>query len=144
MGPLFVGLNPAARHPGTDWNNNSTFAKLFDWCDRLNVRHFSFVNVSHKSGVFDRNTIDVPFLMKTVATHNGPVVALGREVAAVMERTRHSFFKMPHPSPLNRLLNDPAYEEMMLDELSTFFRLEEERLKERDRISHKEDELEDG
>lgn len=122
MHPLFVGLNPALKHPGTDWNNNATFAKLFSWCERAEIRYFSFVNVSHKSGVFDRNTIDVPFLMRTINNHDGPVIALGREVASVLARTQSSFFKMPHPSPLNRLLNDAEYEELMIHEMRAFIR----------------------
>lgn len=144
MGPLFVGLNPAAQHPGPDWNSNATFSRIFDWCDKLNIRHFSFVNVSHRSGVFDRNTVDAQFLMKAVYGHNGAVVALGREVASVLARTRVSFFKMPHPSPLNRLLNDKEYEEMMLRELALYLEIENERLKERTRAIEKEEELEPG
>lgn len=130
MMPLFVGLNPS-KHPGADWKNNPSFSKLYDWIERIGIRHFSFVNVSHIGGVFDKNTIDVAFLGQVIDKHNGAVIALGREVAHVLQHMRISHFKMPHPSPLNRLLNDTDYEEEMLYQLKCYLEVEESIRKER-------------
>ena len=123
MGPLFVGQNPSGKHPGADWNNNATFARIFEWCDRMDVRYFSFVNISHKEGMFDRGTIDAQFLMFTLNNNKGPVIGLGREVCQVLQKTGVSFFRAPHPSPLNRLLNDKEFETMMLDSMKQFISL---------------------
>jgi uracil-DNA glycosylase len=37
------------------------------------------------------------------------IVALGKTAAKALSQLGVSFYEMPHPSPRNRLLNDPAY-----------------------------------
>jgi hypothetical protein len=42
------------------------------------------------------------------------VLALGNFVSSVLNKIEVNHFKLPHPSPRNRLLNDKDYERSML------------------------------
>lgn len=50
------------------------------------------------------------------------VIALGNVPSETLTRLGIEHMKMPHPSPRNRLLNDPEYERRMLDECREYVR----------------------
>jgi hypothetical protein len=51
------------------------------------------------------------------------VVALGNFAAEALTKAGIHHFKLPHPSPLNRLINDPVYINRVLSECREFLSL---------------------
>lgn len=47
-------------------------------------------------------------------------IALGNEASKFLEKHNLKHFKLPHPSPRNRQLNDKAFIKQKLDECKTF------------------------
>ena len=81
----------------------------------INVDHFSFVNAAHVRGKCRRQDIDYDFLIGCRVHEYGKVIVLGNFAeGAAMQLGIKNYFKIPHPSGLNRLLNDKEYVRNML------------------------------
>lgn len=79
----------------------------------LGIQHWSFINASY-SRVATTQGIDWEIL--ELARPYTKVVALGNFASAALDRAGIPHYRLPHPSPLNRKLNDPAYEKTVLAE----------------------------
>lgn len=54
------------------------------------------------------NRVDIDFNNRA-SWHFGPVIALGNEASRALSKIKVDHYKLPHPSGLNRLLNDKDY-----------------------------------
>lgn len=96
-------MNPSAKASGT----GNTFSRLNEWVERLDIEEFFFVNTTGKVGKVKKSDIDLDNLSK--ACYNAKVIALGNFASEALEMINVAHFKLPHPSPLNRQINDTEY-----------------------------------
>lgn len=50
------------------------------------------------------------------------IIGLGNHVSSVLEKEGIEHFKIPHPSPLNRKLNDRNYEKQVLEHCKEYLK----------------------
>lgn len=119
---LIVGQNPS-----TKTENNQTLSRLAKWMDFAGVRNWSFVNVGSQPGTFVPTNEDRHFLWRVlkVSSASQPVVALGGQASKVLTMFQINHLRLPHPSGLNRQLNDPRYEELAMGQLRQLVELHE-------------------
>lgn len=115
MNILVLGLNPSA---AKKLKKNSTFDRLNKWMDHLGVVNYSFMNVIPEVGAPDIKK--VTFHMTPFIERYDGILALGNTVSLVLTNLGIEHFKMPHPSPRNRLLNDKTFEINMLDKCKEY------------------------
>jgi hypothetical protein len=101
-------MNPADR-PTIGMKPNQTFKKLSAWVDDMDLGVISFVN-----SVPDRGAAKMEYvqwdLLREVTKYHEKIVALGGFASRVLDKLNVEHFKLPHPSPRNRLLNDKEFE----------------------------------
>ena len=110
---VVVGMNPSTYPTFLEHRKNHTFDRLYQWMDSLCVPVFSFINVWHTPDKFKISEIDRDYLSEAIQTYD-KVLALGNVPSNVLTRINKKHFKLPHPSPRNRLLNSPDYEAKVL------------------------------
>lgn len=119
MKVLVVGMNPSGRDLKD--KKGPTLKKLESWMDQVGVQHFSFMNTFDEPGETKLTKVDFKRLCK-VAEDYDKIVALGGFVSSALNTINVSHFKMPHPSPLNRLLNDKTFEQNILKECKEYLK----------------------
>lgn len=101
---LIVGQNPG-NNPKAFSYKNHTIDKLNKWAKFLNIPLYSFVNCIDSPGICKIKDANFDFL-KNCAKNHIKVIALGSFASACLERINITHFKLPHPSPRNRMMND--------------------------------------
>lgn len=109
---LVIGINPSS---DKKIKKNSSIDKLNKWMSFLNYEHYSFINVINTTGKYTKNKVDYKFV-SSCSTNYNKIIALGNFVSNVLDELNINHFVMPHPSPLNRKLNDKDYEKQILIE----------------------------
>lgn len=105
--------------PTLGYKRNATFNRLEAWMDELGVEHFSFINVFDKTHAPTLSKVKGrPLVDATEGYIN--VLALGSFVSLALNRYNVEHFQLPHPSPLNRLLNDKNYEKQVLQQCKEY------------------------
>lgn len=90
-----------------------TIRKVHDWARRIGLEFFSFVNAGHDPNFF---LPEKEFLLGCLSSRKyDAIVALGNEVSNTLKKMGVEHFKLPHPSPRNRLLNDKDFETERLE-----------------------------
>ncbi len=113
MGPiLIVGMCPSHK-PTLGNKQNATFRKLESWMDRLNITHFSFINTFDYHDKPKMSNVNFKSLQRACIEYNN-ILALGLFVSRALDRIDVKHYTLPHPSPLNRLLNDKQYENFII------------------------------
>lgn len=113
MNLLIVGQNPG-NNPKAFKYKNHTIDRLNQWADHLGVKHYGFVNCVSKRG--DCKVKDADFdLIQECVTPSTKVIALGSFAGACLDRINISYFRLPHPSPRNRQMNDKEYVQNVLN-----------------------------
>jgi hypothetical protein len=79
----------------------------------MGVQHWSFINAT-QADVASTDNIEWDVLELARPYHR--VLALGNFASAALEQLSIPHFRLPHPSPLNRKLNDPQYEKAVIRE----------------------------
>lgn len=110
---LIVGMNPSATPERVKVRKNSTLDRLNKWMDFVGVQHYSFINVVEQRGKVSHKDVDYDFL-KTVTSDYKYILALGNFASDALRKIHCSHFRLPHPSPLNRVLNDKITETLYL------------------------------
>jgi len=113
---IVVGINPSN---GPAHQQSPTIKRLNQWMDHLGIRYYAFTNVIHETGPYNQSMVDKETLLCYINGYKR-VIALGNFVSQTLNRLGIEHFVMPHPSPLNRLLNDIEYEEMKLKECKRY------------------------
>lgn len=106
---LIVGINPS----NLKADRSTTWRRLPAWADRLGLDIFAFTNCIPNQGKYSHKDIDYDILAACTVGHE-KVIALGNFVSKALEKINVEHFILPHPSGLNRKLNDKAYEDEML------------------------------
>ena len=117
MRAIVVGINPS-NHKTTD-KHCITIKRLFNWMDALNIKYFSFVNCISSPGRYNKSDIEYEFLEECMLDYE-VVLALGNFPSEALNKINVKHFKLPHPSGLNRQLNDSRYESTMLDQCRNY------------------------
>jgi hypothetical protein len=114
---LILGQCPSSN---TKPNKNGTYSRLCKWLESVNVHAFAFHNViPDKINSYDIKDVQVKKLY-SVTQGRKKIIALGGFVERVCKKHGIPYYKIDHPSPRNRNLNDPKYEEQMLKRLRDY------------------------
>lgn len=98
---LVVGQNPSKRG-GT----SKSLMRLAEWINVLELKQFSFTNI-YDSYEVETASVD-PTLDQFVRSYDR-VIALGQVASNTLRSMGVSHFDLPHPSGLNRKLNDEKF-----------------------------------
>lgn len=115
---LILGQNPG-NNPKAYHYKNHTIDRLNKWADLLGVKHYSFMNCTDVRGEVKLKDIDFSYVQSSVLGYN-KVIALGGFPSAVLDRINITHFRLPHPSPRNRVLNDKVELGRILDECKRY------------------------
>lgn len=108
---IFVGINPS----GKAFKKNCSLWRLHNWAEDMGMKYYSFSNVIPVEGEYKMKDID-PNFIKSFCDGYSKVIALGGFVSKVLDKCGIEHYQMPHPSPLNRLLNDKEFEKNCVKE----------------------------
>lgn len=114
--PIIVGLNPTK----AQYRKGCAWFRLQEWILQLDVGIVAFTNLSHDP-FWDKKTIDHSYLFKSVQPHS-KVIALGGLVSKTLDRLSIDHYILPHPSPLNRQINDYSYINRKLQECKEYLK----------------------
>ena len=117
---LVIGMNPSTK-PTLKGKPNATFRKLEEWMNKCGVHYFSFCNTFDTPCEAKYDKVDKWRLIE-LSTHCDKVIALGGFVSTTLNKLGIDHFKMPHPSPRNRLLNDKDYEKSMIKQCRKYLK----------------------
>jgi len=114
---LVVGMNPGNRKIKSFSNLTPFHQRLNSWMKFMKVEMYSFVNVQQDSGKFFPLESDLDFFFSIISLNQHErIVALGERVSSILSKNSIAHFKLPHPSGLNRKLNDRTFVEKTLIE----------------------------
>lgn len=102
MKVLVVGLNPSIKG-----GNSPTIKNLYKWLDVLQLKYVSFINLYDDYGSHYK-TPNQQFI-KEISVRYDRVLCLGRVVSNTLRNMDIDCFDLPHPSGLNRQLNNVNY-----------------------------------
>lgn len=115
---VVVGQNPG-NNKSAHYYKNHTMDRLKQWMSDIHVQFFSFVNCLHDKGQTQMKDVDYDFLYECVKDAD-KIIALGNFASACLEHINISHYKLPHPSPRNRVLNDKMKLMKTLEECERF------------------------
>lgn len=108
---LVVGQSPGPKFDSPVFHTSTTTGRLYAWLNDLGLKRVSFINASPDVGSSTYCNKDLDFLYTGYMIGDyGGVITLGRMASAAVESigVLH-YYRLPHPSGRNRLLNDPEY-----------------------------------
>ena len=97
-----MGLNPSRKH-----GKSPTLKNLFSWLDRLNLGTVSFTNL-FQSYTPTPESNEILYIAE-ISKDYDKVLALGGSVSSALHGVAVDHFKLPHPSGLNRQINDSRF-----------------------------------
>jgi hypothetical protein len=77
------------------------------------------MNCTDLRGVVKLKDVDFSYVQSALSGYN-KVIALGGFPSAVLDRINITHFRLPHPSPRNRVLNDKVELGRILDECKRY------------------------
>lgn len=110
---LVLGINPSAKR------KCQSIVRLHRWMKEIGVDHFSFSNIIHEPGMYNKSKIDYDWV-RDLSRGYEKIVCLGGFVSSALLYIDLPHHRLPHPSPLNRRLNDKVYEREQLDLLKDY------------------------
>ena len=117
---LVVGMCPSNKST-VGKKRNATFRNLESWMDRLDIRHFSFINTFDYPGDPRMSNVDFDKLEIACSDYNR-VLALGNFVSRALCKIGVKHYVMPHPSPLNRNLNHKWWVDLMIEDCKDYLK----------------------
>lgn len=114
VNPIIIGMNPTKGK----YRKGCAWYRLQDWIDELDVGIVAFTNLSHDP-YWNKKTVDFAYVRETARPH-GKVIALGGLVSKVLSGLSIDHYTLPHPSPLNRQINNHAYISQRLQECKEY------------------------
>lgn len=115
MNIIFVGDRPSAKNidPNIPFVGTKSYKKLLEWIKILEIENYVLLN-SHTE-------IDI-FHVKTLYGIGYLVIALGNNASKRLSKAEILHHKLPHPSGLNRKLNDKEYVDSELKKCYAYLR----------------------
>ena len=126
---IFIGSNPSAASQGIGAFDVSTKSgiTLHSWINRANIELYMFMNLHNKPTPNNRplKKSEIKAALINLEAHlsiyhGTPIVAVGKAAAEALTLLRREFYELPHPSGLNRKLNDAAFVEEKIKGLAKF------------------------
>ena len=116
---IFVGLNPS-RVPVSK-SKGSSYLRFHTWLDYLELDYVSFTNLSSDpQWDFKFKSFDHTLLCTSLEKYDR-IVSWGTKVSSYLKRLGFAdHFVLPHPSGLNRQINDHKYIQRKLEECKEF------------------------
>jgi len=102
------------------YRKNCAIDRFSLWMNELNIRCVTFQNAITDVDLPQKVTSANFEILYNCVRGYTKVVALGALSSQILKTMGVAHFKMPHPSPRNRLLNDKNYEQQMLIELRNY------------------------
>lgn len=111
---IFVGTAPGNHPP----DKSPTIRRITKWANEAGIVQWTWTNlVEHKAPKLKLKEVDGEVLMRI----NGyKVIALGNLVSDYFKKNNIKHLKVPHPSGLNRMWNDPELEPKVIEEIRGF------------------------
>ena len=109
---IVIGQSPNKKYIK---GKNGSIARLTRWLESINIKQFSFTNLSISNG---------PELNRIVTECQGYdiIVTLGKIADSALNKINLKHFALPHPSGLNRQINDKEFINDRLTQLSIYCR----------------------
>lgn len=125
---ILVGSNPSSRSPNnTPFDPSVKSAKVLSAWIRGIDAEFLFMNVSdlktdgNKPLSSSQIKESLPSLKEKLDSYpNARIVALGKTAEKALSALEVNFLALPHPSGMNRLLNDPETVRLTKENLKSF------------------------
>lgn len=108
---LLVGINPSSK----PFRKGCSLDKMNIWMESLGFYRYSFSNVIPYAGEYKMKDVDINFV-QSFSDGYDKVIALGGFASRALTRAGVDHYTLPHPSPLNRKLNDREYEKRVIEE----------------------------
>jgi len=99
---IYVGTEPGKNPP----NKSQTIKRITKWSIEANLKDWTWTNIS-----------DPDHLEQIKGLR---VIAMGNIVAKYFDKHNIKHLKVPHPSGLNRMWNDPDLEPKVINEIRGF------------------------
>lgn len=112
---LVVGINPSSK----ERRKLSTRDRLDTWMEAIGVSEYDFKNVIDEPGEYHINKVDSNRVVN-FCKDDYKIIALGNFVSGVLSKLNIEHHKLPHPSPLNRKLNDKSFEKECIDKCKAY------------------------
>tara|TARA_B100000287_G_scaffold215852_1_gene203601 strand:- start:1126 stop:1500 length:375 start_codon:yes stop_codon:yes gene_type:complete len=114
---IVIGQNPGL---GKKALKTNTGGRLEEWMSTISPnRNYSFTNAYLYPGKVIKKNIDYDLLKKTTKEYS-KVIALGNIASEALTKIKVDHFKLPHPSGLNRQLNDKTYVSKVLKDCNKY------------------------
>jgi len=115
---LIIGHSPSPSSKVRE--GNPTLKRLDRWLDACDVGIYSFTNLQPSSSLSIKNLEINKTLFHKMVKNYRKVITLGKEVKHYTNKMGYNFYELPHPSPLNRNLNDKNYEKSVIKGLQIY------------------------
>ena len=93
--------------------------RLSEWMTFLGYDTYCFSNVISYEGNYTQRDVDLDFVRESTRGRD-TIIALGGFVSKTLQRAGIDHVSLPHPSPLNRKLNDKKYERAVLEDMRNY------------------------
>jgi len=131
MKVLLIGSNPSVKSPDNSEFHPDTRSRavIDEWFKDIHDVSMSFINVVDykKPGNKPLSVREIkeslPELKGKIEQYNEhKIVALGKTATKAMKLLTYDFLEAPHPSGLNRKLNDPEFVKSFIEDLTEYIR----------------------
>ena len=113
---IYVGTSRGNFPP----DKSPTIKKIIKWSEQAGLKSWSWTNLIDfkMTGNFSLSEVNDKSILKQVEGHK--VIALGNQVSDYFEKRNIEHLKVPHPSGLNRMWNDPELEPKVIEKIKRF------------------------
>jgi uracil-DNA glycosylase len=118
---LIIGHSPSPSSKVRE--GNPTLKRLDRWLDACDVGIYSFTNLQPSISLSIKNLEINKTLFHKMVKNYRKVITLGKEVKHYTNKMGYNFYELPHPSPLNRNLNDKKYEKSVIKGLQIYLNM---------------------
>ncbi len=102
MKTIYVGTEPGNYPP----EKSPTIKRITKWSLEAGIKNWTWTNISD------------PNHLKQI--ENSRVIAMGNDVAKYFTKNNIEHLKVPHPSGLNRMWNNPELEPQVIEQIRGF------------------------
>ena len=120
---LIIGHSPSSKE-FCPRKGNPSINRLNRWLDHCGVRIYRYSNAcAHHVQSLKKADIDETYISQITKSYN-KILTLGKEVEHLFNKMGIEHYALPHPSPLNRNLNDKAYETKIINNLKSYLQID--------------------